>query len=173
MHADQRDRFFTFLRTKIPFIKGLDGAVDTEFFEYAAQTESDGNITATINIIKYWLEQRPRFPLLFEALKHILLFHVNSSMVERIFSLVNNFVSDQQTRMSDDMMRLQVMLQFNDSESMLETDSDAAQYSNTWDAISRYVASHLAVQHLHSVSRMPPRPEQPTIQAAFASASRE
>ena len=71
------------------------------------------DVSADVNVTSWWKDHEQDIPSWGEASKLMLLVQPSSAAAERVFSLLENSFSKQQTRSLEDYVSLSVMLQYN------------------------------------------------------------
>ena len=113
---------------------------------FPAHGPDDPEAIADVDILQWWRGMRPaRLPNLFSGLRLTLLLHPNSGGPERVFSLVNTYVNDQQQSMYDQTLKARVMLQYNRRPAATQNTRTNKSYRVTWDFMREYYAQAAAV----------------------------
>lgn len=111
----------------------------------AALADADHETMADVDILEWWRGQpQTRLPCLFAALKITLLLHPNSGGPERVFSLINTYVSRQQQSMYDQTLKTQTMLQYNHRAPATQNTRSSKSYVVTWNFIREYYGKVVA-----------------------------
>jgi hypothetical protein len=95
---------------------------------------------------EWWLGRKAKFPAMFALLRVLLLCQPNSATVERIFSLINAYMTSQQCAFNDQTMLAQVQTQFNERQQAQakQRGSDPNKpnnYRNVWTSVREFIAS--------------------------------
>ena len=97
-------KLFSFSDSK-PIIDGLKAKLPT----YLAATE---DVSPEIDPIAWWKRHATELPKWAEAFRSVLLIQPSSAAVERVFSILQNIITQQQSSL-EDYVELSVMLQYN------------------------------------------------------------
>jgi hypothetical protein len=111
-----------------------------------AHAGDDHAAMADLDILQWWRTpgRAAALPFLFAGLKVTLLLHPNSGGPERVFSLVNSYVSAHQQRMYDETLKTQLMLQYNRRPPATQNTRTSKSYQVTWEFIREFYAQQAA-----------------------------
>lgn len=157
MTAEHRQEQLEWLCANMEPVAEHEEALWAEAPEYFQRVESDGTLTDKSDPISWWRGRHATLVTCYKIVRILLLFHPTSAAVERVFSLINNFVTSSQNRLDDDTLRLQTMLQYNSREAASErqTEPDPTKYLDVHKKTCEYWAI-LEGHHGDDLRRAPP-----------------
>lgn len=110
----ERNTQLDWLCTNIPQIRRIEQRVRVETVLYYTRVDNSDSLAradrATFDVVGWWKEANNTgdLPHLRKALCIMMLYHPTSAAAERVFSLLNNYLGDQQLQASDELMKAQV-----------------------------------------------------------------
>lgn len=140
MSPDDRQKKIDHLCT-LPCFQPPANRIRDQASDYVQKCNADSTLSERTDIQEWWLRHKGSLSAWVKGLCLILLFHPTSAAAERVFSLVNNYVSEQQDKLSDEHMKTQLMVQYNNRELSPGRRTPAQLWNFTWTFVRDYFAT--------------------------------
>lgn len=163
LNIRQRGEKLDWLCRNIPHIRRIEGGVRLDAVKYYTHVDqndglpNDHDVREEFDVLSWWKDNAVSgdLPNLRRALAVALLYQPSSAAAERVFSLINNYLGKKQMTASDELMKAQVMTQYNNKsfgEDGLNRNHDPSKYTDVWKAVDMFLGQ------LEAVRRPPQRP---------------
>jgi hypothetical protein len=112
-----RAEFADWLVANIQEFERVEGDFRFELPAYYACLRNDTNLTddGEVSLLNWWLGRKGKLPTLFKLLRLLLVFQPTSATVERTFSMIGAYTSDQQWNLEDNTLLATVRARYDRS----------------------------------------------------------